>query len=220
MWFVFWPSCIETQHHPHLSWAVCSHICAVWLKYQCSPTSCCGYRQSTGRCFAQIVSCLTHLETPPLTPEITSPPNVVKSNSSGLSEMVLQKKQDIVCKTHNPAPLLRQDLPHPELQERPLSPHRWVLFWPSDGDRERTVWGVSVSRGRVEPLPRWACSVPPSWPLIGRSHGWGKEILPIGNNWCFVAGPSCPDTKLTFIGNKVAPQVFEKVTLKKEGSQI
>lgn len=62
-------------------------------------------------------------------------------------------------------------------------------------------------------LPRRACSFPPNWPLIGCSHNRGKGILPIGNNWCFVAGPSCPDMELMFIGSKIPPQVRKGCSL-------
>lgn len=64
-------------------------------------------------------------------------------------------------------------------------------------------------RDRVERLPQQARSVPPIRPLIGHGCSWGEEVLPIGDNWCFVAGPSWPDKNLTFIGNKIAPRVWK-----------
>lgn len=71
-------------------------------------------------------------------------------------------------------------------------------------------------RDRVERLPQQACSVPPIRPLIGRGCSWGEEVLPIGDNWCFVAGPSWPDKNLTFIGNKIAPRVWKGDTWPKK----
>lgn len=56
-------------------------------------------------------------------------------------------------------------------------------------------WCEECKRDGVERLPQQVCSVPPIRPLIGRGCSWGEEILPIGDNWCFVAGPSWPEQK-------------------------
>lgn len=50
-------------------------------------------------------------------------------------------------------------------------------------------------RDGVERLPQQVCSVPPIRPLIGHGCSWGEDILPIGDNRCFVAGPSWPEQK-------------------------
>lgn len=85
-------------------------------------------------------------------------------------------------------------------------------FWPSDRGSGLTdcVRRENISWEKVEWsewLPGWAYSVPLNWPLIGQSCHWENEIQPIENNWCFVAGPSCPDKKLTFVGNRTGLQV-------------
>lgn len=134
--------------------------------------------------------------------------------SPGLLGKTSSNRQDIICNTQTAPSSVRGDFTSSWAAGNGQFHFTGGRYFGHLTETERTVWGVSVSRGRVERLPRWACSVPPSRPLIGRSHGWGKEILPIGNNWCFVAGPSCPDTKLTFIGNKISPQVWEGLKAK------
>lgn len=95
---------------------------------------------------------------------------------------------------------------NPLCDVRPVSLNRRGWFCLSYKDR---VWGLSVSRGRGWRLPWQTCSVPPSRPLIGCSHNWGKRILPIRNNWHFVARPRCPDKRMVLVCNKIVPQVWK-----------
>lgn len=178
-----------TQHHPHLSWAVFPHLCC-GSDITASPSSIC-CEQRTPSCINSelIRSATLNLG------EVTLPPCMLSWH--------LSKE-----KAGNPS-LLHQDLPHLEdkrgqfhcdasclsvcLMATECEDCQWV---------EVVVW-----------LPRRAYSFPPNQPLIGCSHNRGKGILPIGNNWCFVAGPNCPDMELMFIGTKIPPQVRKGCTL-------
>lgn len=199
----------NSQHLPHLSWAVFPHLC--WSSnITASPHE--HLLQAEGRTprFTSlrfhIVSCFTHLSSTPSNPEITPSYDMKYGplSRSLMEKLSGAKKQDMVWKTPT-IPFLHWVRIYliPGCRSWSFSFRRVGVNLDVWRSSERTVWGVSVSRGRVDQLPRWTCSVPPSQPLIGCSHGWGKEILPIGNNWCFVAGPSCPDTKLTFIGDQL-----------------
>lgn len=192
MWFVF---CISlhwnTQHPPHLSWVVFP-TSVLWLKYHWFPHKHLLHKDSLE------VTILNH-------GRILSAINVKLWVYGLKGSPVLSALMWFGTHASPSSAMLGFTSSWPAGKAGVSAPVGVILavWWRQRGGCRDCQWEEVEWRGcHGERAP-----FPLSQPLIGCSHDWGKEILPIGNNWCFVAGPSCPDTKLMFITYKIAPQV-------------
>lgn len=78
------------------------------------------------------------------------------------------------------------------------------------------LWeNLPTGKGREKRLPGWRDSFPSSLILIGRVYVWGKGVLPIGNNKCFVAGARSFQHKDDIYLFKVWPVGFYKNVLRR-----